>query len=93
MKIMKIMERAGVNKTGFAISHIKEALSEMAVLSPTHIKTVRIDIELDKRFYSLPNEAENVLDVRCKNHNNNSSEYRSVPRTIYKPFTKDSDGI
>ena len=93
MTISQIMERAGINKTGQAISYIKEGLSEMAMLTPTHIKTRRLDIKANKRFYKLPSDAENIIDIRCLNHNNSSLEYRSIPRSIYKPFTKDSDGI
>ena len=92
MTVSEIMERAGIKETGRAIVYIKEALQEMAIEAPTHIKTTRIDIVLGKRFYQLPKEAEEITDIRCKNHNNSNSEYRSIPRSIYEPYTKDSDG-
>ena len=93
MKVIDIMERAGVKETGRAIDYIKEALQEMAMSSETHVNTTRIDIDAGKRFYSLPNEAVKILDIRCKNHENGDSEYRSIPRSIYEPFTEDTDGF
>ena len=93
MTISEIMERAGINQTGKAIVYIKEALQEMAIEAPTHHRVIRMDIENGKRFYNLPSDAEEITDIRCKNHNNSNSEYRSIPRSIYEPFTKDSDGV
>ena len=92
MKVSEIMERAGVNQTGRAIMYIKEALHELAISSETHVKTERIDIVKDKRFYEFPRDVVKILDIRCKNHNNSNDEYRSIPRSIYEPYTKDSDG-
>ena len=65
----------------------------MNLESETHTKTVRIDIVEGKRFYEVPNEAVKILDIRCKNHDNASSLYKSIPRTIYEPDTEDTDGI
>ena len=93
MKVKHLMERAGINQTGKAIVYIKEALQEMAIETPTHHRVIRMDIKKDKRFYDLPSNAEEITDIRCKNHNNSNSEYRSIPRSIYEPFTKDSDGV
>jgi len=93
MKIIEIMERAGINQTGKAVMYIKEALNEIAINHETHTKTIRLDIVKDKRFYELPNDCSKLLDIRCLNHNNTESEYRSLPRSIYEPYTKDSDGI
>jgi hypothetical protein len=93
MKVQEIMERTGLTQTGRVIAHIKDALDEMNLLSETHTKTVRLDIEANKRFYHLPSEAVKILDIRCKHHNNNSSKYQSIPRSIYEPETEDADGI
>lgn len=93
MTVMEIMERAGSRKTGQAIMFIKEALTEIATISPTHTETIRLDIISNQRFYSIPKSALNLLDIRCLNHNNSSSEYKSIPRSIYEPGTKDTDGI
>ena len=93
MKVIDIMERAGVVETGRAVIYIKEALEEIAMSSETHVETTRIDIEAGKRFYQLPNNAVKILDIRCKNHENGDSEYRSIPRSVYEPFTEDTDGI
>ena len=93
MTVEEIMERTGIVQTGRAIAYIKDALDEMNLLSETHTKTVRIDISANKRFYTIPNEAVKILDIRCKNHKNNSNKYQSIPRSIYEPETEDSDGI
>tara|TARA_R110002020_G_scaffold167042_3_gene355282 strand:+ start:3014 stop:3295 length:282 start_codon:yes stop_codon:yes gene_type:complete len=93
MKVIEIMERSGMKETGRTLFYIKEALEEMAMSSETHTETITMDITKDKRFYNLPNKAVKILDIRCLNHENGDNEYRSIPRTIYEPFTEDSDGI
>tara|TARA_Y100001973_G_C5193926_1_gene332878 strand:- start:2191 stop:2472 length:282 start_codon:yes stop_codon:yes gene_type:complete len=93
MTVQEIMDRLGMDSTGKAIAYIKDGLDEMNLLSETHTKTTRIDINKDQRFYNLPNEAVKILDIRCKHHNNQNSRYESIPRSIYEPETEDSDGI
>tara|TARA_R100000808_G_C2147129_1_gene155053 strand:+ start:769 stop:1050 length:282 start_codon:yes stop_codon:yes gene_type:complete len=93
MKIMEILERAGIDKTGQGIFWIKDALQEMNILSETHVKTERIDIVAGQRFYNLPNDAIRILDIRCKDHNNTSGDYQSIPRSTHEPKIEDSDGI
>tara|TARA_R100001530_G_C4209289_1_gene126943 strand:+ start:274 stop:555 length:282 start_codon:yes stop_codon:yes gene_type:complete len=93
MKIDEIMERCALKHTGRGIAYIKDALNEMNYLSETHVKTARMDIKSGKRFYELPNEAVKITDIRCKNHNNADNSYQSIPRSIYKPETEDSDGV
>ena len=92
MKVKEIMERAGMTQTGRALAYIKDALDEIATISPTHITTVRLNINQDQRFYSVPNDCLNILDIRCKHHNNDDSKYRSIPRSIYEPKIVDEDG-
>ena len=86
------MERAGIAETGRAIAYIKDGLDEMNMLAETHVKTQRIDIAEDQRFYEFPYDMIKVTDIRVKNHSNSKDEYRSIPRTIYKPPTEDADG-
>ena len=93
MTVQEIMEKSGINHTGRAIMYIKEALHEMAISSETHTQTDRIDIVEGQRFYPFPNNAVKILDIRCKNHDNGEDEYRSIPRSVYTPTTKDSDGV
>ena len=93
MKVQEIMERAGIEQTGRAIAYIKDALEEMNLESETHVKTARIDIVANQRYYDLPYDMVKVLDIRCKNHNCSDNTYKSIPRTIYQPETEDSDGI
>ena len=93
MKVMEIMERANIRETGRAIAYIKDALEELNLISETHSRVVRIDIEENKRFYKLPNDMLQILDIRCKDHDNEDSAYRSIPRSVYEPAIKDEDGI
>ena len=92
MTVQDIMDRSGVTQTGRAIAYIKEALDEIAIESPTHIKTIRMNIESGKRFYAFPKEALKILDIRCKDHDNEEGLYESIPRTVYEPDYEDSDG-
>jgi len=92
MTVNEIMERVGIKQTGRAIAYIKDALTEMNLLSETHIRTERFDITADQRFYKLPNEMVKVLDIRCKHQDNEDSKYRSVPRKVWEPVIKDEDG-
>ena len=87
------MERTGINQTGKAIAYIKDGLEEMNFISEIHTKRVRIDIEKDKRFYDIPNEAVKILDIRCKDHDNTDSTYKSIPRMMYEPEIEDKDGV
>ena len=93
MKVEQIMERAGTNQTGRAIAYIKEALEEINMYTETHVKVARQDLKTDKRYYDIPFDAIKIIDIRCKNHDNTENKYRSIPRSIYRPPTEDSDGI
>ena len=79
------MERVGMTQTGRALAYIKDALDEMGIVAETDIRTSRQDIIKGKRFYNLPSECLKLLDVRCKDHNNADSKWRSIPRSIYEP--------
>ncbi len=92
MKVKEIMERAGTNQTGRAIAYIKDALEEMNYQSETHVATTRFDIHVNQRFYHLPNDMVKLLDIRCKDHNNESGLYQSIPRSLYEPDIEDTDG-
>ena len=87
------MERVGTTETGRAIAYIKDALEELNVESETHLNLEKIDIVENKRFYSMPSNTIQVKDVRAKNHLNSKDEYRSIPRLVFKPLIKDSDGV
>tara|TARA_X000001382_G_C3167171_1_gene178256 strand:- start:471 stop:746 length:276 start_codon:yes stop_codon:yes gene_type:complete len=91
MKVIELMERAGISQTGRALAYIKDGLEEINILAETHINTQRIDIAKDKRVYDLPSESVKIIDVRCKNHMNSKDEYRSIPRAIGSPVNKDND--
>ena len=92
MKVQEIMERTGISGTGRAIAYIKDALEDMNQISETHVDVVRMDINQNQRFYKIPTAGIKLIDVRCKNHLNGNSEYRSIPRIVYEPGLADSDG-
>lgn len=93
MTIKEIMERAGTTSTGQAVAFIKDALEELNLLSETHIKTTRIDITANKRFYDIPSNVVKITDIRCKNHEGTDDAYKSIPRSLNEPEIEDTDGI
>ena len=93
MKVKELMERVGMAETGRAIAYIKDGLDEMNMMAGTHVRVDRIDIDKNQRFYNIPNDSLKLIDIRCKNHDNANDEYRSIPRSVHKPSTEDSDGI
>ena len=92
MTIQELMERTGIKETGRAIAYVKDALAEMNVISETHVDTTHINIVANQRFYTIPKNIIKILDIRAKTHNNASSNYQSIPRSIYEPETEDNDG-
>ena len=91
MTVQELMERIGLNQTGRAVAYIKDGLEEIQMLTEVHTRLERFDITENKRFYTLPNEMVKMIDIRVKNHLNSKDEYRSIPRMIHKPATKDAD--
>ena len=92
MKVKELMERVGITETGRAVAYIKDAMEELNTISETHLKTKKIGLNENQRFYSMPSDAVQIKDIRCKNHLNSKDEYRSIPRLIYRPMIKDADG-
>lgn len=92
MKVKEIMERAGITETGRAITYIKDALEEINLDGEAQVKTERIDVNKNKRFYTFPNDMVKVLQIRCKNHLNSENEYRKISRLLHEPKTVDADG-
>ena len=93
MTVNELMERVCLNQTGRAIAYIKDGLDEMNMMAETHVNVERIDITADQRYYTMPMDAIKIIDIRCKQQDNNDSKYRSIPRSIHKPPTEDSDGV
>ena len=93
MTVNELMERVGMTQTGRALAYIKDGLDEMNMVAETHVRVDRIDISEKQRYYDIPNDAIKLIDIRCKNHDNANNEYRSIPRSIHKPATEDSDGV
>ena len=93
MLVKEIMERANIQQTGRAVAYIKDALEELNLLSETHIKTERINIVANQRFYNLPKDVIKITDIRCKNHDNSDDNYKTIPRAINEPEIEDTDGI
>ena len=93
MTVKELMQRVGMTGTGRALAYIKDGLDELNMYAETHVKTARVNIEENQRFYDFPNDMIKVIDIRCKNHGNAADEYRTVPRSINPPTTEDADGI
>tara|TARA_R110000824_G_scaffold137979_1_gene302680 strand:+ start:1407 stop:1688 length:282 start_codon:yes stop_codon:yes gene_type:complete len=91
MTVKELMERVGSNQTGRIVAYVKDGLEEINMLTETHTRLERFDIDENKRFYTLPNEMIKMIDIRVKNHLNSKDEYRSIPRMIHKPTVKDAD--
>ena len=91
MNVKELMERVGTNATGRAVAYIKDGLEEINMLTETHTRVESFDITEDQRFYTLPNEMLKMIDIRVKNHLNSKDEYRSIPRMIHQPKTKDAN--
>ena len=60
------MERAGTKVTGRAIAYIKDALDEINIISESHIKTQKLNIVANKRFYKLPNDFSITVLRNCE---------------------------
>ena len=93
MTVKELMERVGMTETGRALAYIKDGLDEMNMQSETHVNVERIDITADQRYYDIPHDVIKITDIRCKNHLNTKDEYRSIPRSIFKPPMEDADGV
>ncbi len=91
MKVKELMERAGITETGRAIAYIKDAIEEINLEGEAAVRTERINVEKDKRFYTFPSDMVKVLEIRCKNHLNSEDEYRKIPRLLYEPKIVDAD--
>tara|TARA_R100000742_G_C4275652_1_gene96268 strand:+ start:346 stop:627 length:282 start_codon:yes stop_codon:yes gene_type:complete len=93
MKIEEVMERVGSTQTGRIIAYVKDALNEINSLSETHTAIARVNIRKGQRFYRVPENAVQILDVRCKDHKNEDGLYETIPRMAYEPPTEDEDGF
>ena len=95
MKVKEFAERLGGEAlpTGRLIAYIKDGLEEINMISETHINSTKIDLEVNKRFYDIPNECIRIIDVRCKNNLITKDEYRSIPRMVGNPAIEDADGV
>ena len=92
MKVKEIMERAGITETGRALTYIKDALEEINLDGEAQVKTERIDVNQNKRFYNFPSDMVKILQIRCKNHLNSENEYRKISRLLHEPRIVDADG-
>ena len=91
MKVKELMERCDITQTGRAIAYIKDGMEDLNIKFETHTNVERISIVEDKRFYDFPTDMVKVIDIRMKNHLNEKSEYRSIPRMLHQPTIKDAD--
>lgn len=95
MKVQELIERIGATQmpTGRILAYIKDGIEELNMLTEVNTKSAKINLEEDKRFYSMPSDMVKMTDIRIKNHLNSKDEYRSIPRMIHKPIVKDEDNV
>ena len=91
MKVKHIMERAGMTQAGRALAYIREAMHEIELMYPNHISTFEVDLVAEQRQYDIPWDCMKIIDIQCKNHDNTSDQYRSIPRLLGEPVIKDKD--
>jgi len=90
MKVREIMERSGVENTGFAIAFIKDAMKEVNMLIEDNVIMGKTDIEEDQRYYSIPTDLIELRSVMVFDDDND--KYVRIPRVI-GVSTIDEDGV
>ena len=83
------MERVGTTSTGRAIAYIKDGLNEINEMTETHTDYFDQSVAADTRNYAIPRFITKILDIQVKNHLNTNDEYRSIPRLVDEPTTRD----
>lgn len=84
MKVGEIMEIAGVSKTGTALQLIKDAMTEIELLSPENVTQFTIALTKDQSAYNLPSNLIEVLNVKIKD--TDSQYYCPLTRVIIENY-------
>ena len=92
MKLIELMQRTGNSDIGLTKSDLKRALIEMESLIQDRVIQAHTDIAVEQRYYGLPDSMVNLLDVRVKYTESNTTKYRKIPR-IMMVEEVDEDGV
>ena len=66
MKVKELMEVAGVTKTGTALQLIRDAITEIELISKENITQYTTDLTKDQAEYNLPANLIEVTNVKIK---------------------------
>ena len=92
MKLIELMQRTGNSDIGLAKSDLKRAFIEMESLVQDRVIQAHSTIIKDQRYYGFPDNMVNLLDVRVKYKEGDTTKYRKIPR-IMMVEEVDGDGI
>ena len=71
MKVKEVMELAGVTKTGLALALIKDALTEIELLSKENVTQYTTDLTAEQANYNLPANLVDVTSVKVLDKTSN----------------------
>jgi|10_taG_2_1085330.scaffolds.fasta_scaffold234830_2 hypothetical protein len=80
MTLLELMQMAGQDNVGIAKADLKRAYIELESMYPDNVEQAITDVEGGQRFYSLPTDGVQILDVRIKYEEDGITQYRSIPR-------------
>tara|TARA_R110000824_G_scaffold19455_1_gene75283 strand:- start:198 stop:476 length:279 start_codon:yes stop_codon:yes gene_type:complete len=92
MTLLELMQMSGQDNVGIAKADIKRAFVELESMYPDNVEQAITDILDGQRFYSIPGDGIQVLDVRIKYEEDGITMYRSIPRLRGK-IEVEEDGI
>ena len=84
MKVKEVMELAGVTKTGLALALIKDAITEIELLSKENITQYTTDLTADQANYNLPSNLVEVTAVKILDQT--SSYFCPLTRVIIENY-------
>lgn len=84
MTVGEIMEIAGVSKTGTALQLIKDAMTEIELLSHENVTQYKTNLVKDQATYNLPSNLIEVLNVKIKD--TDSEYYCPLSRVIIENY-------
>jgi len=89
MKVLEIMERAGIRDTILAIAYIKDAMDAMQSTTDIEVTTETTNIVDGTRDYPLPITMVSLLSVSVLNENNDT--YERIPRLVGEPVLESDE--
>jgi len=92
MKLIELMQRTGNTDIGLVKSDLKRAFIEMESLVQDRVIQAHSSIAANQRYYGFPDNMVNLLDVRVKYTEGNTTKYRKIPRIVMVEEV-DEDGV